>query len=115
MKPTQTSPIRLDLAPVKDTRGVWRVHASLRHDMEQGGRIDAQGRAVPRAIANRFLCFFNDTVLLDVSLQPGMAADPSFEFDFSPETDGVVEARWIEDDGTEHVLRRTISLGGQIG
>ena len=78
---------------------VITIRTLLSHPMESGFRLGEDGARVPRRIIARFLCTFEDETVLDVELEPAMAANPFFAFDVVASRSGTFRFRWIEDGG----------------
>ena len=93
----------------------FAVKVLLRHRMETGNRVGADGEPVPRDIAHRFEARFDDgrgeaTTLFAVDLGTGIAANPYFEFDVRLARSGTLRLRWTEDTGEVVELARDIAV-----
>jgi sulfur-oxidizing protein SoxZ len=79
---------------------VIEIKTLISHVMESGQRKDDSGALVPRKIINRFTCEFNGKPVFACDLEPGMAANPYFQFTVKVEESGSFRFSWIDDDGT---------------
>lgn len=75
------------------------IRTLLSHPMESGLRADPTGGRVPRRIIHRFTCSFDGEIVLVCDLEPGMAANPFFEFQVTVERSGTFRFVWEEDGG----------------
>jgi sulfur-oxidizing protein SoxZ len=89
---------------------VFKVRALISHAMETGLRRDAEGRAIPRKIINRFLCRYNDVVVFSVDLHEAVAANPYIEFHLRVTESGRLEFVWEEDGGNVIAVTHDISV-----
>jgi sulfur-oxidizing protein SoxZ len=79
---------------------VIEIKTLIAHAMESGLRKDDSGALVPRKIINRFACEFNGKPVFACDLEPGMAANPYFQFTVKVEESGTFRFSWTDDDGT---------------
>jgi sulfur-oxidizing protein SoxZ len=79
---------------------VIEIKTLISHAMESGQRKDDSGALVPRKIINRFTCEFNGKPVFACDLEPGMAANPYFQFTVKVEESGTFRFSWTDDDGT---------------
>ena len=79
---------------------VIEIKTLIAHAMESGLRKDDSGALVPRKIINRFTCEFNGKPVFACDLEPGMAANPYFQFTVKVEESGTFRFSWTDDDGT---------------
>jgi len=79
---------------------VIEIKTLISHAMESGLRKDDSGALVPRKIINRFTCEFNGNPVFACDLEPGMAANPYFQFTVKVEESGTFRFSWTDDDGT---------------
>jgi sulfur-oxidizing protein SoxZ len=79
---------------------VIEIKTLISHAMESGLRKDDSGSLVPRKIINRFTCEFNGKPVFACDLEPGMAANPYFQFTVKVEESGTFRFSWTDDDGT---------------
>jgi len=80
---------------------VVRLRVKLNHPMESGWRTGHDGHAVPRALANRFVCLFNGGEVFSADLDSGTASDPYLSFYLRVEESGALRFVWVGEDGTE--------------
>ncbi len=76
-----------------------RVRALAQHPMETGFRVDTRGERRARHIITRFQCRYDDRLIVDMELRPGIAADPYLEFAFIADRSGEVVLHWEDDRG----------------
>src|ERR1700719_2918716 len=79
---------------------VIEIKTLISHAVESGLRKDDAGPLVPRKIINRFACEFNGKPVFACDLEPGMAANPYFQFTVKVEESGTFRFSWTDDDGT---------------
>ena len=98
--------------PRKIAAGVpFTVKTRITHPMHTGLRHDGKGKIVPRRIVNRFEVLFDGAPAFSVDLHPAVSADPYFQFTMAVPGSGLLEFRWIDDDGSVYGLRKRISVG----
>jgi sulfur-oxidizing protein SoxZ len=90
-------------------RVTLRVQAT--HPMETGLRLGPDGAVLDRSIINRFSCDFNGVNVIDIVLEPGISANPYFEFEAKVEVSGSFRFAWHDDDGTVHEMHSPIRVG----
>lgn len=78
---------------------VVTIRSLISHPMESGLRADGSGGRVPRRIIRRLDVTFEGETVLSVDLEPGIAANPYFEFDILAVRSGVFRFTWTEDGG----------------
>lgn len=78
------------------------IRTLIMHPMESGFRRDSMGKLVPRHILHRFECLFDDETVLDMALEPGVAANPLISFYLTARKSGRLTFRWHDDDGSVH-------------
>lgn len=76
---------------------VVEIKTLVTHPMESGQRKDADGRLVPRMILNRLTVTFNDRPVMNVTLEPAVAANPYLSFFMRVPESGTVKFTWIDD------------------
>jgi sulfur-oxidizing protein SoxZ len=77
----------------------FEIKLLIQHPMENGFRRDATGQAVPRDILHRFTCTYGGEVVIDIDLHPAIAANPFLSFFAVAGESGVLEMRWVDDNG----------------
>jgi sulfur-oxidizing protein SoxZ len=87
------------------------IRTLISHPMESGQRMDAAGNAIPRSIINRFTAAYNGELIIDVTLEPAISANPYFEFEATIPESGAFTFTWYDDDGSvyEEVQSVTVS------
>ena len=89
------------------------IKTLVSHPMESGHRFDPNtGEREPRKILNTFLARFNGEEIVRLTLEPGVAANPYFEFDLRIDETGVIDFEWIDDDGSVIRAEKTITVEG---
>ncbi|MBS0519236.1 MAG: thiosulfate oxidation carrier complex protein SoxZ [Proteobacteria bacterium] len=84
--------------PATATKGeVVEVKTLVTHPMENGLRKDADGKVVPRLIVNALKVAYNDKPVLDVKLEPAIAANPFLSFFVRVEESGTLRLTWTDD------------------
>ncbi len=86
------------------------IKALISHKMESGLRKDKEGNQIPRSIINRFTCEFNGQSVIDVSMEPGVSANPFFKFDATVPEAGEFVFTWYDDDGSVHGTKKSIAI-----
>jgi sulfur-oxidizing protein SoxZ len=89
---------------------IFKIRALISHPMETGLRRNAEGRAIPRKIINKFMCRYNDIVVFSADLHEAVAANPYVEFHLRATESGRLEFIWEEDGGSVIALRHAISV-----
>ena len=89
---------------------IFKIRALISHPMETGLRRNAEGRAIPRKIINKFMCRYNDIVVFSADLHEAVAANPYIEFHLHATESGRLEFIWEEDGGSVIALRHAISV-----
>jgi sulfur-oxidizing protein SoxZ len=82
----------------------------IMHDMESGQRQDVTGNIVPRSILNRFTCAFDGERVVDIQLEPAIAANPYFQFAARVAQAGEFTFTWYGDDGSVIESTKTIRI-----
>ncbi|MCC5983204.1 MAG: thiosulfate oxidation carrier complex protein SoxZ [Rhodobacteraceae bacterium] len=78
---------------------VVQIRTLANHPMENGERIDADGNRVPRHIIHRFVCTFNDETVIEMDIEPSLAANPFIEFEAEVPESGTFHFAWHDDNG----------------
>ncbi len=79
---------------------VVRLMTKLNHPMESGWRRTLDGKAVPKALAGRFVCLFNGREVFRADLDAGTASDPYLSFHARIAESGVFRFLWTGEDGS---------------
>lgn len=77
------------------------IRAIIQHPMENGFRVDSQGTTIPVEIITDFVCTYDGNEVFRVKLEPGISANPYFEFFLTATKSGPVDFWWKDQDGTE--------------
>lgn len=89
--------IRVQRTASKDE--IVLIRTMINHPMESGNRIGPDGERVPRHIINRFVCSFNNELVLDMEIGPSISANPFFEFEARVPETGTFNFFWYDDSG----------------
>jgi sulfur-oxidizing protein SoxZ len=76
---------------------VVEVKTLITHPMESGQRKDADGKLVPRMIVNSLKVTYNGKPVLDVTMEPAVAANPYMAFFLRVEESGTLKFTWTDD------------------
>jgi len=98
----------VNLPPTVRRGQPFEVRALVSHAMETGFRPGADGKVLPRDIIRRFTCHYNHELAFAADLHPAMAANPYIAFYLMPDEPGVLEFRWVGDNGFVHTETRTL-------
>jgi sulfur-oxidizing protein SoxZ len=102
------SAIRLAVPATASRGDVVEVKAMIRHEMESGHRRDEYGRQIPQFIIKYFECRYNGRQVFRAEFFPAIAANPLLSFFVRASESGVLEFRWIDQDG--HVETETARI-----
>lgn len=86
------------------------IRVLIAHPMEPGVRRDADGRLIPRDIINRFTCSLDGVEVIDIDLQPAIAANPFLAFSAVAQTSGTLVMTWTDDHGAVQTERVAITV-----
>ncbi len=76
---------------------VVEVKTLITHPMESGQRKGADGKLVPRMIVNSLKVTYNGKPVLDVTMEPAVAANPYMAFFLRVEENGTLKFTWTDD------------------
>src|SRR5436190_21575300 len=76
---------------------VVEVKTLITHPMETGQRKDADGKLVPRLIVSSQAVTYNDKPVMNVTLEPAIAANPYLSFFVKVEETGALKFKWTDD------------------
>lgn len=86
------------------------IRTLVNHPMETGNRLDLDGATVARHIINRFECRFNGALVLDMQIEPSLAANPFIEFEAVVPESGVFQFAWHDDNGAIYETSAEIAV-----
>ena len=89
---------------------VITIKTLISHKMESGQRKDKQGNVIPRKIINRFECTFNGTPVFSCDIDPGISANPYFEFNAKVPESRTFVFSWTDDDGSVYSTEKKINV-----
>jgi sulfur-oxidizing protein SoxZ len=101
---------RLRVPTMANKGDIIQIKTLMSHPMETGYRHDDEGEIIPREIINRFVCTFGGKEVFRADLQPGIAANPYFEFTVKVEESGTFAFAWTDDDGTVTTAEASITV-----
>ena len=73
------------------------IKTLITHPMESGQRKDAEGKLVPRMIVNALTVTFNGKPVVNVTLEPAVAANPYMSFFMRAQESGTLKFTWTDD------------------
>ncbi len=76
---------------------VVEIKTLITHPMESGQRKDADGKLVPRLIVNSLKVTYNDKKVVDITMEPAVAANPYMAFFLRVEESGMLKFTWTDD------------------
>lgn len=86
------------------------IKTLISHKMESGRRKGKDGNLIPRSIINRFTCMFGDKSVVDVAMEPGISANPYFEFEAVVPAAGDFKFTWYDDDGDVYEATKSVKV-----
>ena len=86
------------------------IRTLVNHPMENGQRREADGSPVPRHIIHRFQCHFDAELVLDMAIEPSLAANPFIEFEAAVPHSGRFRFSWHDDNGAIYETAAEISI-----
>ena len=88
--------------PAQAKKGaIIEIRAIAQHDMESGFRYTEGGKSIPRDIIRIFTCSYNNTEIFKADFYPGIGANPLIIFTTIATESGMLEFKWVGDDGYE--------------
>ncbi len=107
-----TKPTPRVRVPAKASAGeLIEIKTLISHEMESGQRRDAQGKAIPRRIINRFSASFNGKPVFAAEWHPAISANPYQSFFFKASESGEFTFVWKDDDGSEYTSKNKLTVG----
>lgn len=88
---------------------VIEIKTLITHPMESGFRRNSVGQQIPRDILTHFSCAFNDKIIFEATLQPGIAANPYLTFHHRVTTSGRYTLKWTDQHGETTIHTRELS------
>jgi len=77
---------------------VVEIKTLITHPMENGQRKDTDGKLVPRLLVNSLKVTYNDKPVLNVTLEPAIAANPYIAFFVKVVESGTLKFTWTDDN-----------------
>jgi sulfur-oxidizing protein SoxZ len=97
--------------PAKAKKGsIIEVRAIAQHDMESGFRYTESGKLIPRDIIREFTCTYNNVEVFKADFFAGIGANPLVIFTTVATETGVLEFKWVGDDGYEAINQARITV-----
>jgi len=88
--------------PAQAKKGaIIEIRAIAQHDMESGFRYTEGGKIIPRDIIRVFTCSYNNAEIFKADFYPGIGANPLIIFTTIATESGMLEFKWVGDDGYE--------------
>lgn len=87
---------------------IVEIRVLVRHPMDRGGQVDAEGRIVPRKILNRLTVTYAGEPVFRFDMHTGVSANPFVSFTTRAVATGDLVFEWREDGGA--VFSRTARL-----
>lgn len=87
------------------------VRALIAHPMETGFRTNDSGKLVARNIIESFTCHYGEALVIDMKLNPSIAANPYIRFFVRAQSTGPLEFVWRGQQGFEQREIRTLTVG----
>lgn len=78
---------------------IVEIRAIIQHPMENGFRTNSQGTTIPVDIITDFVCSYDGAEVFRVRLEPGLSANPYFEFYLKATKSGPVAFWWQDQHG----------------
>lgn len=98
----QSRPPRMTVSNTQPLAGeVVEVKVIVQHPMETGLRLEADGTPIPRNIITHCECFFAEELLMEWVLDTAISPNPFLAFSFVPPRSGVLQLRWVDEEGLE--------------
>ena len=86
--------------PEKAKKGeIIEIRAQIAHDMETGQRKDSSGAALPRHIIKKFVCTWNDELVISADWNTAMSANPFVSFFARAEKSGALKLSYHDESG----------------
>jgi len=89
---------------------IIEIRAIAQHDMESGFRYTEAGKLIPREIIRVFTCTYNQVEVFKADFYPGIGANPLIIFTTIASESGVIECKWVGDDGYEAASQARITV-----
>ena len=108
MSKTSRTSITMPSSAKKDA--IVEIRAIAQHDMESGFRYTESGKLIPRDIIRTFTCSYNNVEVFKADFYPGIGANPLITFTTIASDSGMLEFKWLGDDGYEAVNQARITV-----
>ncbi|MBU3623424.1 thiosulfate oxidation carrier complex protein SoxZ [Polynucleobacter sp. AP-Latsch-80-C2] len=97
--------------PAQAKKGsIIEIRAIAQHDMESGFRYTEGGKIIPRDIIRVFTCSYNSVEIFKADFYPGIGANPLIIFTTIATETGMLEFKWVGDDGYEAINQARITV-----
>ena len=63
-----------------NNNSIYRIKLMIQHPMESGYRLNKYGKKIERNIIKKVKCLYEDLVVFNATLFPGVSKNPFFEF-----------------------------------
>ncbi len=89
---------------------VVEVKTLITHPMENGQRKGDDGKIVPRLIVNSLKVTYNDKPVMNVRLEPAIAANPFLSFFVRVDESGTLKFTWTDDQNQSWTAESKIEV-----
>lgn len=97
--------------PASVRRGeVFTVKSILAHPMESGLRKDEHGLLIPRRIVRQVTVSLDGQELMRADWNPGISANPYWEFALKADHSGSLVMEWQDDDGSLYRAEAAVTV-----
>jgi sulfur-oxidizing protein SoxZ len=99
------------VCPKTAKRGdIIEIKTLINHPMETGYRRDDMGQAIARDIFKTLAVAYNGTVVFQMDLFPGVAANPFAAFSTVATETGTLTFTWTDEKGATHIEKTQITV-----
>jgi sulfur-oxidizing protein SoxZ len=107
---SKTSRTSINMPSSAKKGAIIEIRAIAQHDMESGFRYTESGKLIPRDIIRTFTCSYNNVEVFKADFYPGIGANPLITFTTIASDSGMLEFKWLGDDGYEAVNQARITV-----
>ncbi len=102
--------VRISLPTHAEAGSRVSVKTLISHPMHNGFRHDSQGRPIARDILTEFRCLYNQRLVFQAQLMPGIAANPFLAFAFTADVSGSLQFIWTDQHGHTTEASRQLNV-----
>ena len=107
---SKTSRTSITVPATAKKGSIIEIRAIAQHDMESGFRYTEGGKIIPREIIRVFTCTYNQVEVFKADFYPGIGANPLIIFTTIAAETGIIECKWVGDDGYEASSQARITV-----